>query len=181
MNLRKRTTINKRVLINNEQGYILLLSVLVSSIILAISLGVYALSIKELVLASFLKDSARAFGAADRAMECTLYWDRSYPQNGMPYSIFATSTDYVVPTNINLATCEGVQLNTMWTIPLGLLTPTTGTTQLVFTYTENNTCAEVNILKEGGTRTTIVSNGYSSCDVNNPRRTQRTIQVTGEY
>ena len=51
---------------NGQKGYILLMAILISSIILAISFGIYALTIKEIILASFLKDSAKALGAADR-------------------------------------------------------------------------------------------------------------------
>lgn len=177
---------------NRKKGYILLLSVLVSSIILSISFGVYALSIKEIILASFLKDSAMALGAADRAVECTLYWDRAYPQDGFTYSIFSTSTKYVSqlggPTipycdNVNISdnTQTGwLQINN----PGDPSFPDTGNTTFTLNYPDN-TCADVSVYKESISTTTIIANGYNMpCDASsltNPRRTQRTIQVQGNF
>lgn len=166
-----------------KEGYILLLSMLIISIILAISFGVYAISLKEVILASYLKDSARAFGAADRAVECTLYWDKGAPQNGLPYTIFTTSTQYISPLVFPNPDpiCESQQINTVangWTSVNN--TVDTGTTNFIITFPDN-TCAEVSVFKESNSTTTIVSNGYNTCDVTNPRRTQRTIQVQGAF
>ena len=47
-------------------GYILLLTLLIISILLAISLGIFAISLKETTLSSFLRDSEKALAAADR-------------------------------------------------------------------------------------------------------------------
>lgn len=170
-----------------RRGFILLISVLVSSIILAISLGVYSLSIKEVILASFLKQSSLAFGAADRGIECTLYWDRTATQNGMPYTIFSTSTAYAtIPSaTLDTAKCDTSRLDDSTAAPIGTgwtvtNTPLVGTTQFTLTYPDN-TCAEVTVIKEGVTKTTIISNGYNTCDPSNSRRTQRTIQVTGNF
>ena len=170
-----------------QKGFILLIAVLVSSIILAISLGVYSLSIKEVILASFLKQSSRAFGAADRGIECALYWDRTAPQNGMPYTIFSTSSAYttIPPATLDTAQCDTAQLDdptapptgTGWTVTNTALI---GTTQFTLTYPDD-TCAEISVVKEGVNKTTIVSNGYNTCDASNTRRTQRTIQVTGNF
>ena len=166
-----------------QQGYILLLSMLIISIILAISFGVYAISLKEVILASYLKDSARAFGAADRAVECTLYWDKGAPQNGLPYTIFTTSTQYISPLVFPNPDpiCESQQINTVgssWSSVNN--TNDTGTTNFNIVFPDN-TCAEISVLKEGNSTTTIVSNGYNTCDSTDPRRTQRTIQVQGAF
>ncbi|MEK7118542.1 MAG: hypothetical protein AAB869_02920, partial [Patescibacteria group bacterium] len=95
--------------VKTKTGYILLLTLLVISILLAIGFGIYAISIKEVVLSSFLRDSEKALAAADRGAECALYWDRSFPQNGMPYTIFATGTSYTSPSNIADAVCNNGQ------------------------------------------------------------------------
>ena len=166
---------------NPKQGYILLMSVLVVSIILAISFGIYALSIKDLVLASYLKDSAVAFGAADKGVECTLYWDRGYPQNGMPYTIFSTSTQYVSPLGGGVSPyCDGTQLNALPSWSSVNNTADSGDTDFSLAFPDG-TCADISVLKEGNSTTTIVSNGYNLCDPTNPRRTQRTIQVQGNF
>lgn len=173
----------------NTRGYILLLSVLISSIILAISFGVYAISIKEIILASYLKDSAVAFGAADRAMECALYWDRSFPQNGTPYTIFATSTDYVAPWVADPLVlqsdilCDGKQItlsapsDTKWDVPAATLTADAGVTTFTLVYPDG-TCADIQVVKDTTNGSIFTSDGYNTCDNTNPRRINRTIQVT---
>ena len=174
-----------------QKGYILLMAILIASIILAISFGIYALTIKEVILASFLKDSSMALGAADRALECTLYWDRSAPQDGMPYTIFATSgTAYTAPWDLDPVAypksnvlCDNTQFVNSWTPPVFTASPDTGLTSFTLTYPDN-TCAEVSIFKESNATTTIISNGYNICgaaNLKNPRRTQRTIQVQGNF
>ncbi len=145
---------------------------------LAISFSIYSLSIKEVVLASYLQNSEKAFIAADRTLECALYWDRSYTQNGLPYTAFATSTAWVKPLNFDtIVNCDLQQLTSLpsWDNTTGT-TPTTGTTFFQITYTDL-TCADVTVSKTD-MQTTIVSNGYNNCTVGDPRRTQRTIQVT---
>ena len=167
-------------------GYILLLSVLVSSIILAISFAVYAISIKEVILASYLKDSAKAFATADRAIECALYWDRSAPQNGMPYTVFATSTAYIIPWVADPVTypdtnvvCDGQQIVTLpaanWTV--SDVEAAAAKTTFSITYPDG-TCADVEVLKDDSIGSMYISQGYSTCNTADPRRTNRTIQVT---
>jgi hypothetical protein len=166
----------------SEQGYILLMSVLIVSVILSISFGIYALSIKDVILASYLKDSAKAFGAADKGVECALYWDRSTPQNGRAYTIFTTSTQYVVQVtggSVLPPICDSVQLDTLpsWS---AVNTPAnTGTTNFSLSFPDN-TCADVMVFKESNGTTTLISNGYNTCTPN-ARRTQRTIQVQGNF
>ncbi len=160
-----------------EGGFILLLSMLVISIILAISFGIYSLSIKQVILASFLKNSQQAFVAADRAIECALYWDVSYPQNGFPYTVFATSTLWVQPASFNSFVCDGRVVPTLPsfnnTVPAR--TPTSGRTTYSIAFSDS-TCADV-IVDKLNDFTTVTANGYNTCDTANTRRTQRTIQV----
>ena len=123
-----------------ERGFILVLTMLIVSVTLAISFGTYSVSIKEVVLGSYMRDSERAFFAADRARECALFWDRSVSPgpNGLPYTIFATSTLYVFQNMTNVTCNTGttnVRLDggtggnpTAWTVPNGTLTTTSGIT-----------------------------------------------------
>lgn len=73
-----------------NKGFTLLLSLLIVSIILAVSLGVSDIITGEIFLADTGRRSQAAFYAADAGMECAIYWDtihRAYPQ-----SLFATNT-----------------------------------------------------------------------------------------
>lgn len=60
---------------NTEGGFVILFSVLISSLILLISSGMFRVIQKEAVLSSYARESQRAFYAADSALECGLYVD----------------------------------------------------------------------------------------------------------
>jgi Tfp pilus assembly protein PilX len=62
---------------NANRGFVLLFSVTVSSILLAIALGVANIALKEIKFSTSIKDSNNALFAADTAIEYTLYNDRS--------------------------------------------------------------------------------------------------------
>lgn len=167
----------------HAKGYALLLAILIANIILAMSLGVFSIAMKEVILTTYLKDSQRAFNAANHMLECALYWDRSYPQNGMPRTIFATSTAYTtIPSaTLDLAVCDGaVRLNNSSAPPAGtswLVTRTASDGRTTFTIRfRDGTCGDVTVYKDAA-GALITSNGYNNCNANNPRRTQRTIEV----
>lgn len=173
-------TAQQKTSYRKKEGFILLLTVLVTSVILAISFSIFRISLKELIMASFLKNSAQAFVAADRGIECALFWDRApapaNPQGGITYSIFATSSAYQVPTNINNATCGdgATRLNTSSWVVSGL-TATRGQTTFEIPFSDL-TCVQVIVFKNDGD-TTVTANGFNNCLVSSERKTQRTIQV----
>lgn len=53
-----------------------LFTVLISSIVLLISLGIANISVNEIALSSAGKEAQYAFFAADTGGECALYWDK---------------------------------------------------------------------------------------------------------
>ena len=57
-----------------KRGVVLLLAIFVSSVALAVGFGVYNRTYKELLLASFWRQTQTAFSAADSGLECALYW-----------------------------------------------------------------------------------------------------------
>ena len=57
-----------------QKGAVLLIAILVSSVALAVGFGVYNRTYKELLFASFWKQTQIAFSAADAGLECALYW-----------------------------------------------------------------------------------------------------------
>lgn len=76
------------------RGFALLFTLLITSIIFSISLGVYNLIIGEIILSGTGRDSQLAFYAADAGTECALYWDIQHP--GLAKSAFSTSTPAVI-------------------------------------------------------------------------------------
>lgn len=164
-------------------GYSLLLAILIINIVLAMSLGIFSITIKALILAAFVKDSQKAFGVADRALECALFWDRGYAWNGMTpqKSIYSSGTTFTPPTNVDSAQCGGQRLNNPAPAPTGTgwtvtNTTATGTTNFMLTYPAENTCAEIKVVKDQ-ISTIITVNGYNTCVSSNPRKIQRTIQA----
>jgi hypothetical protein len=194
---------------NKKKGYVLLLAVLISSIILAMSMGVFAISLKEIALATFARDSVRAFAAASRGLECAMYYDRinqhaaidlndatKYASRSpIPYTPFhrGSSPDFVnnyVPgetwtpyPHTSLVTCATIAPADHTAAPANpggsQFTQThSGDSSLTYNFVSEKTCAIVQVVKRGAL-TTYTSNGFSEdCASTNPRRTQRTIEVS---
>ncbi|MCD5390089.1 MAG: hypothetical protein LR005_01775 [Candidatus Pacebacteria bacterium] len=60
-----------------KQGFVILFAMVVSSIILLVSSGIYNISKKQAVLSSYARESQRAFYAANSALECAFFYDIS--------------------------------------------------------------------------------------------------------
>jgi hypothetical protein len=71
---------------NKKEGFVILFSVVISSIILLVSVGMYNISKKQVVLSSYARESQRAFYAANSALECAYYYDVSslVPETAFP-------------------------------------------------------------------------------------------------
>lgn len=61
----------------NNKGFVILFAILISSVILLISSGIFNTIQKQVLLSSYSRESQRAFYAADAALECALYYDIS--------------------------------------------------------------------------------------------------------
>jgi hypothetical protein len=64
-----------KALKNNKQGFALLFSVLISSLMLTIGLSIFGIALKELAISTAARQSVHAFFAADSGRECLIYWD----------------------------------------------------------------------------------------------------------
>lgn len=158
-----------------QKGFTILFAVLVSSIILALGLGIVAITMKEVRLSGTGRDSQLAFYAADSGAECAFYWDLK----GDYFSTSTANTDDVV--------CDNQKFNVNVTLPHEWSQVFTqqdvGTTSFKMYMVENDagkSCAIVSIAKyldAGNTKTVIDSRGYNTCDVNNQRRLERGYQI----
>lgn len=63
--------------IKTQSGFVILFAILISTIILIMSAGIFNVAQKESILSSYSKQSQIAFYAADAGVECALYWDIS--------------------------------------------------------------------------------------------------------
>ena len=60
------------------RGFTLFYAVLITSLLLALGLAVFNITLKELLLSSDARESQNAFYSADTALECALFWDLKY-------------------------------------------------------------------------------------------------------
>lgn len=186
-----------------DNGYVLLLAVLISSIILAMSMGIFSISLKEVSLATFARDSVKAFSASSRGLECAMFADRinrdvSYSAGEAKeyfasrgtigdYTPFAEGDSVQIRENLNKTAFDDPWSATNRPklecfgnsdIPVSATSsgPVSGTSTFQIGFPDG-ACADVTVEKSG-IETTFVSNGFSdSCTSTNPRRTQRTISV----
>ena len=179
----------------SQQGVILLIAVTVSSLVLAIGLGILNITNKEIILSSFSKESGKAFYAADTGMECALFWDISYAKGGLSESPFATSTSLSLSETNDLF-CAGQKFNNHvdpdfqeW----GFLHRDAISATTTFKFSTwstdydgldvKNPCVEVKIEKYEENygipviRTIISAVGYNTCDETKKRRVSRGIRV----
>lgn len=61
---------------NNQQGFALLLSIVIASILLSVGLTMLSITVKQLTLSSVARESEIAFHAASAGMECVRYHRR---------------------------------------------------------------------------------------------------------
>jgi len=165
----------------SSKGFVMLFAVLVSSILLAIGLGIFSVTFKELLLSSSDRESQVAFYAADSGSECALYWDIVYP--GYTRSIFGRveAGPVITPaiSGSGVASCAGVDINDVWQTTAGVA-PIITTFDVAF---ENGACAKVTVTKDydsvaGESTTVIDSRGFNTCDEGSARRAERGLRVS---
>ncbi|MCC6198613.1 hypothetical protein IT401_00090 [Candidatus Nomurabacteria bacterium] len=146
-----------------QQGFALLYTVMVVSLILTIAISISDISYKQGILSSLAKDSQAAFYEADAGVECAMYYDLTagffpvgttvdmapqvLPCAGRPHalSIAESSTDYFVyvpRTNFNTEPCFSMVINKLTEAP----------------------------------QTVIEGRGYNRCD-QNVRQVERAVRV----
>ena len=144
-------------------GFALLFSVILSSILLAISIGVANIALKQVNFSTSAKDTNDAFFAADTGIECALRHDRSD----------ATENAFVGTASMN---CAGSAITLSGASPSwSFVVYGLGSSGQSF--------VTVSVVKNlGAGTTTIVSKGYNignaSCNSSNANRVEREIQTT---
>ena len=169
-NLKFKKACPQRSRLRGGRGFTLLLSILVVSVILSVSLGIFDIMTKELKLSGLGRESQIAFYAADAGVECFFYWEIKHPD--LADSAFDTDSN-----NISSVVCgsnNGVN---------GVSGPnfTSGTGISSFNLTlgsdPDKKCAKVKVTKSGLT-TTVESRGYNTaCDSTSPFKVERAIQM----
>ena len=156
----------------DNKAFTILFAVITSSLILALGLGIVAITMKEVKLSGAGRDSQLAFYAADSGLECAEYYD---VVNGA----FATSSESVgYSTEIECNNYD-VQVNPIYSGG----DSATSTFEMYMEYDHDNSapivskpCATVKVYKYAG-KTTIDSRGYNTCNEDNPSRLERGYSV----
>ncbi len=186
-------------------GFVLLFTLLISSILLATGLGVSRLMVRQIGLASLNRDSQVAFFAADSGMECAQHWDGfkkfdilSPPSPSESRTIYCNGI--VIEHDKAPNPGEGIIGVTANDCDLAKGPPEkniiSGGTKSCFTFSLANgkdssgrnrlSCAFVVVEKTVDssvplnpvTTTKITSNGYNRCDLSLPNVLQRTLEFT---
>ncbi len=167
---------------SQKGGFAMLFAVLVSSVLLAVGISIFNLTVKELALSSSGRESQFSFYAADTGAECALYWDFKGTD------IFATSTDARTPTPSNpdcVATSTPQYITNNNVISSSANSAVTQFNLIIPNLDAQGAsapyCATVKVSKSSATGvivTTIDSRGYNTCTVSDPTRVERALKVT---
>lgn len=175
----------KKIFLSSKKGFVLLFAVVLVSIILAISLGVSNIALKEVNFSVSARATNDAFYAADTGVECALY----YLRNTVP-SFTGESEAFGIPTELVLTQCNDMDV----ALNQDENGNETSSGPWVFNLTSlgdsQNACALVKVIKDikVTNTTTIISKGYNighisnsegipNCDSNNPNQIERVIEV----
>ncbi len=153
-----------------ERGVALLFTVLLTSMLLLVALGISNIMFKELIFSAEARDSDKAFFAADTGIECALFLDKSGPD-------YATGVfiDPSMAVTTGGRSCRG----RAYEAGTASMSGPTGTTQMFqFIIPVGNQCAQVIAEKDfvsGGVHYTR----FQSIGYNVPAPTTGTTCLTG--
>lgn len=149
-----------------SSGFALLFAVVASGLLISIAVAIFSISLKELALSSFGRESQMAFYAANTGAECAMYWD-------IKLGGFAINNVSVPAGSIS---CGG-EVRTVTTNA-----DATSATSLV-SFTFGDLCTDIIINKSdpansGIVKTIMESRGHNTCDTSSPLRVERALRIT---
>ena len=151
---------------NNKNGYAIMFTVILVSIISLIGIGLSNTTYKQLLLSSGAKDSQTAFYMSDMATECALYVDNVLKVVNEGVITYPAQFNCGIDNNGDNYELGYNFVNPVYTFEL--LNPSS-----------DEPCFNFQIEKlDDGARTTITASGYNICDTSNSRTVERTIEVT---
>ena len=156
------------ILSRKANGFTLLLSLLVISVVLSVSLGIFNIMTKELKLSGIGRESQIAFYAADVGIECFFYWEIKHPNlDDSAFKDGSSDTIKCVGSTVILSDTDTTG-NSSYSFNLPFGAPT-------------NYCVSVNVEKKYSVKTittTVESRGYNTaCDSGSPFKVERAIRL----
>ena len=187
-------------------GFILLFSLLISSILLATGLGISRLMVRQINLASLSRESQIAFFAADSGLECALHWDKltdaflAAPdqaslvaktiycnhviiRDGQSKILHGSDNKYCPdnsmgsPSANNIRGETNIKGKTISCFSFSLKDDVTNT-DAETNFDPAWPCAFVVVDTSDPDKTVITSNGFNKCDLNAPKILQRTLEIS---
>ncbi len=157
----------KKIFKKKNEGFAMLFTVLVISIMLAIGLGIADLTYKQSLLSNEARDSQLAFYQADSGVECGMYYDLH--QGQLPRGTTVQGSDGAAGAPQQF-TCGD---NTMTLVPGQSFTDH-------FVYQEditgNQPCFSVTFDKTDPVKNMVKSRGFSTCNAT-AQQVERGLQV----
>jgi hypothetical protein len=146
-----------------KNGFAMLFTVLIISVILAIATSVADLGYKELLLSSVSRDSQYAFYAADAGTECALYED--FKAKIFDAAPPATISCFGKTVNI-VPIASGYELQTKAGFGNNMTDSCFGAVDITQTIGSGNSLID------------IMAHGQNVCDTTNPRQVERGLEVS---
>jgi len=149
-------------MMNPNRGFALLISIILTSVVLAVGIALLDIAYKQVLLASSSKNSQYAFYNADSALECALYWDQKF--NAFNYSSPMSSASIICDTRrvqSYASNSSGGTRVTTFTLPCA----------------SGGTSATITVYKKSSGSTDIYSNGYNSCNTSLNTRIERGLKA----
>ena len=148
-------------ILNSKKGFVLLYAILIMSMLLALTLSITDLTMKERKLSRFGEESFSAFFAAESGMECALYWDMIDDKSWFRH-------DPINEPGGRIITCNGKD----FLVGISDVTEIT----LVFPGSSNSSVIKVDkdTVEES---TSLVVSGYSVADPTSGEGIERGLQI----
>ena len=150
---------------HHSRGFALLLSVILTSVSLAIGLALLDVAYKQVIISTTAKQSGIAFYNADSAMECALYYDQK-----------ADAFNYGAALPYASGVCAGKPMSfSLW---MNGASPHTRTYTVPCTIPGiTGTSSMVTVYKYSNNTTAIFASGYNTCNTSDPRRVERGLKI----
>ena len=154
------------ILSQKANGFTILLSVLVVSIVLSAGLGIFGVMTRELKLSGMGRESQLAFYAADAGIECFFYWEikqSAFEPDGSSNTIKCAGSGDIALSDADITG------NSSYSFNISLGAPT-------------DPCVKVEVVKDysfsNKVITTVKSKGYNiDCNSTSPFKVERAIQL----
>ncbi len=158
---------------NNKNGFVILVAVLVSTLVISIGAFIASVAIKELQLSASGRESQNAFYAADSALECALYHDLRVEAFGSATSTPPADIYCDGKSDIQLYVSTGDEFNSDSRFRLHFLEAdgVTSTSPYAIVRVQKSDVGTIN------DKTIIEAKGYNVQDPASTVRVERALQV----